>query len=789
MPKISIVIPVHNARTHLNECLDSVLEQTLEDIEIICIDDASTDGSSAILDEYAQHDPRVRVITYAQNQTASQARKDGVLSSTGRYLMFIDADDSIVPTACERLFAAMEANPVDILHFGAAITMETKLPPSRIAWMKKFVSPHRGVLNGPEILAGAFSDERLYNFSLWDKIYSADLCKRSFERVKDGSFPKAQDKYAYFILSYYAQSYRGMPDEVLYRYHFGRGGTGHNLLSMPGFERYCSMALVADAIKGFLVEEDALLAHEAVYSNVRKQLLRDCVSNWNRHVAARDRATAFDLMLEYWSSPEIIGEIAELNWDDQGHVARMVNESASLAHLPRKTRVVGTYYHRISNGGTQKIMSLLIRLWVDLGYEVVLFTDMPPSEDDYGVPDGVRRVVLPSFFEITADNYVHRARELDRTIRDYGIDVMVYHAWVSKILLWDLLVCKVAGAALVSHCHSAFSQPARNMRTYFADMPSVYHLCDAVITLSDVNRAYWKNFNDNAICVANPFPFELANVEVSELTGKNVLWLGRISDEKRPHEAIRIFERVLEEEPDAEFHMVGSSLNPEYMDGLNELLDELGIRDSVFMHGFHKDVLPFYKRASVFLMTSEFEGFPTVLSESQAAGVPCVMYELPYLTLTQAQKGFVAVELGDVDAAADAVIGLLRDPDHRRAMGRAARNNIESLAEFDFAGTWSKVLQAPSKPFTVEPVDDAARIMWETLMEHYRTGAVRRNSEIGVLKRQLAAARRATEKHVKTQNELKRIRSSWSFRIGYAISAIPRRIRKSLTSTANDSRE
>ena len=112
---------------------------------------------------------------------------------------------------------------------------------------------------------------------------------------------------------------------------------------------------------------------------------------------------------------------------------------------------------------------------------------------------------------------------------------------------------------------------------------------------------------------------------------------------------------VREKEPEARLLMVGQAPDPEYMDDLNGLIAELGIRDSVEMCGFHRDVAPFYKRASVFLMTSEYEGFPQVLSECQASGVPCVMYELPYLTLTRSQRGVVAVDMGDVSAAADAV--------------------------------------------------------------------------------------------------------------------------------------
>jgi hypothetical protein len=199
------------------------------------------------------------------------------------------------------------------------------------------------------------------------------------------------------------------------------------------------------------------------------------------------------------------------------------------------------------------------------------------------------------------------------------------------------------------------------------------------------------------------------------------------------------------------------------------------------MCGFHKDVLPFYRDASAFLMTSEYEGFPTVLSESQAAGVPCVMYELPYLSLTQANKGFIGVELGAIDAAADAVSDLLIDPAYRRAMGRDARANVQALAQFDFPGVWSGVFERFGQVRTASAHDSSQQIMWETFLGHYRTGADRRDAEASRLKTEIAlvekAIRKSEKRRRKAQAELTEIDSSTALRIGTALTFIPRAIR------------
>lgn len=99
MPKVSIIIPVYNVAPYLRQCMDSVIDQTYGNIEIICIDDGSTDESGKILNEYAETDDRVHVI-HQENQGLSAARNVGFLCATGAYIMYLDSDDWIDLEAC-----------------------------------------------------------------------------------------------------------------------------------------------------------------------------------------------------------------------------------------------------------------------------------------------------------------------------------------------------------------------------------------------------------------------------------------------------------------------------------------------------------------------------------------------------------------------------------------------------------------------------------------------------------------------------------------------------------------
>ena len=92
MPKVSVIIPVYNQAPFLAECLDSVLAQSLREIEVVCVDDGSNDGSERMLDDYAKRDPRVKVI-HQVNAGVSTARNNGLDAATGEFVAFMDPDD------------------------------------------------------------------------------------------------------------------------------------------------------------------------------------------------------------------------------------------------------------------------------------------------------------------------------------------------------------------------------------------------------------------------------------------------------------------------------------------------------------------------------------------------------------------------------------------------------------------------------------------------------------------------------------------------------------------------
>lgn len=143
---VSVIVPVYKVETYLKRCVDSLLSQTYENIEIILIDDGSPDNSGKICDEYAKKDERIKVI-HKKNSGVSATRNRGITESNGRYLVFVDSDDWLESTAIELLYEKMITENVDIVRGNYFINTDTV---ESIAQINPLISGNKKILTNTE---------------------------------------------------------------------------------------------------------------------------------------------------------------------------------------------------------------------------------------------------------------------------------------------------------------------------------------------------------------------------------------------------------------------------------------------------------------------------------------------------------------------------------------------------------------------------------------------------------------------------------------------------------------
>ncbi|MDD6079276.1 MAG: glycosyltransferase family 2 protein [bacterium] len=265
---ISIIVPVYNVAPYLPQCLESLVGQTYRDIEIICVNDGSSDGSLDILESYAQKDKRIRIINQ-ENQGLSGARNTGIAASQGEWVMFVDSDDWIDANTCRMAREAALHHQTDVVFWAYSreyknLSLPKYYVPQLQIWSDESISQLRRRIVGPINEELQFPDTMDAWGTIWGKLYSRKYieCSTPIRFVDTKQIGSAED--VLFNIEYMARIRRAIYlPTALYHYRKERGSftSRYNpLLSQQWDNLY-------DAIQGVLVAQSAGVDVQDAFSN------------------------------------------------------------------------------------------------------------------------------------------------------------------------------------------------------------------------------------------------------------------------------------------------------------------------------------------------------------------------------------------------------------------------------------------------------------------------------------------------------------------------------------------
>lgn len=226
-PLVSVIIPIYNTREYLEDCIDSLLNQTLSDIEIILVDDGSTDGSEDICDAFAACYEHIRVI-HKKNEGLASARNDGIIASHADYIMFVDSDDRVHPDYCKHPYEAAMRYNADIVLFGYLSEQDGLIEYQRF--------DYEG--NVSRKSAMVILDDYAVGPMAWNKLYKKVLFKNI--RYPDGHLH--EDEGTTYKLIHNAKAIYCLP-EYLYYYKRKRPGSITRRKSRDRLEEQYDMML------------------------------------------------------------------------------------------------------------------------------------------------------------------------------------------------------------------------------------------------------------------------------------------------------------------------------------------------------------------------------------------------------------------------------------------------------------------------------------------------------------------------------------------------------------------
>ncbi|MBD5642226.1 MAG: glycosyltransferase [Desulfovibrio sp.] len=700
-PLVSIVIINYNNAHLLCKCLDSVISQTLRDIEIIIVDDSSTDESRAIIHAYAAADNRIKVILNAKNSATLITRKRGVQTATGRYLMFLDSDDYMVPEACEIAAKAMSLG-YDMVKYGAYVFNSMNVNAKTIGEAEEWCN--RGENReyyGDEILTGMFSD-RSQNWIIWANIYVRELVVAAFNELPDEYFTGPDDLLAVMAIARNARHMLKIPDK-LYFYNYGPG------VSLTNDKTKLIKYLPAKCNTIRYIREYALKYELNVsIENLYLDLCDVTIEKFLPIVQEKDVPAYFWHITDTIGFKYILKLLIERHGRDDAQLAALIRPLPSanrpLIHL-------GIYYPVIGKGGVEVIIQTTCNLLKEDNCKITIFTE-ERSEQDLEFPAEVDIIQIQPAFKGDA-NLLERMLGFEKAISESGIDILLHAGTWRSHILWDVMVLHQHAIPVIFLYHFNFALSlVRNCALELNFQDTVFRKADAVTCLSTIEELYLRNRGVNAIYLPNPIkqvPYEVRR----EIPAK-IAFVGRLGSHlKQVNQALLILREVISRAPWISMYLVGDFQDETQREEYQKKVAEYGLERNITLTGWTDNPNYFLRQCGILLSTAYWEAFPMGIAEAQAIGLPCVIYEL---NIEQARNNpsIIQVRQGDHLAAASEILSLFADPEKWQTLSRIAVENCKKYSAERYADNLRWLLanfrkQMPIREYTRQDYKDMTR--------------------------------------------------------------------------------
>ena len=768
-PHVSIVMPVYNDDAWIAAALDSCLTQTLEGVEIICVDDASSDGTPRIIREYQERDSRIRLIRQEENVAAFHARRIGAEAAEAPYILFLDGDDELEPEAAE--VASRHAADVgaDVVGFGVSVIGLHGKP---VGGYQKRLRPPRKELEGAEILETLFPAGKATQGQLWRFMFSSDLIRNAYAKfTADLQLTRVNDLPLAFTAMALATKYSYV-DAALYRYYFQRGGSGHKVAGLSDFEFYArgidSVTAMEPVVRRLAYRSPEPWGLLDAYDTARLAIIGNVLMYLHRSADE----TLHEECLEH-----LLGKVPET--DVIRAAAYFAPEASDIlvqhgGHIPLKGRSVKSVLlttKKITTGGVSLVVLAQAKYLQQLGYQVTIAA-MRSGNETSQIPEGV------TFVEISAPTQSARLEQWRSLCESQGVDVVVDH-YVLYSRNWPLYAAMARALEIptVGWVHSFALRPVYNLRNMISFIQKNSVILSSLIALSPLDVAFWKMRGlRNVHFIPNP-PSPMLREAAGRTSAKEapegrpveLVWWGRFEQRtKRVKDLIEVAAQLKRLDVDFRFKIIGPDSADITLEDLQTLAERRGVENQVELIGpLHgQDLLDVIDASDIFVSASIIEGYQLTLAEAQSRGLPVVMYDLPWLSLLQNNEGALRVLQGDVAAMARRIKELSEDISLFESTSRASAEAADQALAPDFVSLYEQVLtdDLPAERSPEPTFEDAQQIMDLMLFYTESNSGVREQLEEAEQRGAAARTRltRAKERAAPLEERLTRAKFKWS---------------------------
>lgn len=539
-PDVSVVIPAFNSESTIGRAIDSCLSQADVNLEIVVVDDCSSDDTALLVADYAHRYPGVvRLHSNSRNLNSHESRRIGFELSCAEHILFLDADDEFEPGFVRGALVEFDKTGADIVVASMSPVYSKGSTPD-LAYVeanRQFFGVVDGDYRGESIVHSIFRDG-LIVWSMIGKLFSRDLVGRVYSELSHDNLFQAEDAYFMFVASCMSTKMVARESLPAYIYHMGSGGTqAGQLLGIRAFDRICKNGLVANRVESYLRDKDLLSEYADDFRHLKRALVCDPANRYLHFLEPEASREALNRFLDHWQACDVIGSLASMGWNDMPRAFRRLLEGLPDCSSNMPPRVVGLAYHSLGSGGIECVIRNFCKIFRERGLSVVLLLDEGAPVDD--VPEDVVVEYLPDCFTSYGDAYFDRAAALQDAIVRNRIDCIIHNQWLGLCAPWDAALARCLGTRCVMHAHGVFFSALGYLMSELVELPLCYGVFDNVVCLSDADAAFWRNFVDSVEVVVNPTDDAfLGDADFDRPPSGRIAWCGRVEPDKSPDDLL-----------------------------------------------------------------------------------------------------------------------------------------------------------------------------------------------------------------------------------------------------------
>lgn len=280
-PAFSIIIPAFNNQDTLSRTLNSLRKQDISLFEIILVDDASKDETIKIAEEYQNRFPAFHIISHLNNKGMFEARKTGVEKAKGSYILFLDADDEIVPGFMKHLLFFIEQNQNEIITFKAAIPGKNEEQDPFLSFINYTFKEKTNLKN----LYPFVFEKRVMSYRVWGRAYKTSYIKPKYQLMPSSYINTSEDAAQTFFFLNSKTAKMSFYNELGYIYHFGEGSSTENMISLADYKKKAVSSLEAISMMGscmHIKQDNSLNKNELLYylSSAQNTIIAWLANTW-----------------------------------------------------------------------------------------------------------------------------------------------------------------------------------------------------------------------------------------------------------------------------------------------------------------------------------------------------------------------------------------------------------------------------------------------------------------------------------------------------------------------------